>query len=156
RGGNHESLLTDFLIGCCRIATEHYLTGEALSDRLVSGLISNDGIDSQTFPMEKREWPKVAVVGAGAVGSFFGGMLARAGVAVTLIGRAPHVEAIKRCGLFIDSIHFQETISIGASTSFEVLHDAAMVLVCVKSRDTEDAARKIAGCLAPDAIVLSL
>lgn len=106
--------------------------------------------------MEKRDWPKVAVVGAGAVGSFFGGMLARAGIVVTLIGRAPHVEAINRCGLFVDSIHFQETISIAASTSLAVLHDAAVVLICVKSGDTEDVAREIVDCLAPGAIVLSL
>jgi 2-dehydropantoate 2-reductase len=36
------------------------------------------------------------VVGAGAVGSFFGAMLARAGQQVTLIGRAPHVDIIER------------------------------------------------------------
>jgi 2-dehydropantoate 2-reductase len=66
----------------------------------------------------KKEWPTVAVVGAGAVGCYFGGMLARAGAAVTLIGRAPHVDAINRDGLFIDSIHFKESISVSASTWF--------------------------------------
>jgi 2-dehydropantoate 2-reductase len=39
------------------------------------------------------------VVGAGAVGSFFGAMLARAGHKVTLIGRAAHVQAIEANGL---------------------------------------------------------
>ena len=38
--------------------------------------------------------PKIAVLGAGAVGCYFGGMLARAGNAVTLIARANHVAAI--------------------------------------------------------------
>ena len=38
---------------------------------------------------------RIAIVGAGAVGCYFGGMLARAGVPVTLIGRASHVDAIR-------------------------------------------------------------
>ena len=40
----------------------------------------------------------VAVLGAGAVGSYYGAALARSGVAVTLIGRPPHVQAIRRDG----------------------------------------------------------
>ena len=40
------------------------------------------------FPMaEAKKWPRVAVVGAGAVGGYFGGMLARAGAPVIFIGR---------------------------------------------------------------------
>ena len=42
------------------------------------------------------DFRSIAVVGAGAVGSFFGAMLARAGHRVVLIGRPPHVEAIRR------------------------------------------------------------
>jgi len=41
--------------------------------------------------MDSTSWPRVAVVGAGAVGGYFGGMLARAGAHVTLIGRPSHV-----------------------------------------------------------------
>ena len=54
--------------------------------------------------MPEKGWPRIAVVGAGAVGCYFGGMLARAGAPVTLIGRAQRVEAIHRDGLFIDSV----------------------------------------------------
>ena len=43
-------------------------------------------------------WPRVAVIGAGAVGCYYGGMLARAGASVTLVGRPAHVSAIKRDG----------------------------------------------------------
>ena len=39
---------------------------------------------------------KIAVMGAGAVGCYYGGLLARSGHAVTLIGRPVHVEAIQR------------------------------------------------------------
>jgi 2-dehydropantoate 2-reductase len=61
-------------------------------------------------------WPRVAVIGAGAVGGYFGGMLARAGAHVTLIGRSSHVDVWKRDGLFVDSISFQECIAVEAST----------------------------------------
>jgi len=48
----------------------------------------------------------VAVLGAGAVGCFFGGMLVRSGVPVMLMGRARHVGAINACGLFFDGLRF--------------------------------------------------
>jgi len=53
---------------------------------------------------------KVAVMGAGAVGCFFGGMLARAGHDVVLIGRPQHVEAIARDGLRLEAQQFDERI----------------------------------------------
>jgi 2-dehydropantoate 2-reductase len=102
------------------------------------------------------DWPRIAVVGAGAVGCYFGGMLARAGAPVTLIGRRATVEAIARDGLLIDSINFQERVAAGASTQIEAVRDAALVLFCVKTVDTEEAARAMAAHLAAGAIVISL
>jgi 2-dehydropantoate 2-reductase len=101
-------------------------------------------------------WPRVAVMGAGAVGCYFGGMLARADAPVTLIGRREHVEAIAREGLFFDSVNFQERVTVAASTQPDAVRDASLVLFCVKTLDTEEAARAIAPHLAPGAIVLSL
>jgi 2-dehydropantoate 2-reductase len=106
--------------------------------------------------MTDEMWPRIAVLGAGAVGCYFGGLLARAGAPVTLIGRAPHVEAITRDGLFIDSLHFQERVPVAASTSEDAVRDARIVLFCVKSPDTEEVAKTLARRLAPGAIVLSL
>jgi len=97
-----------------------------------------------------------AVVGAGAVGSFFGAMLARAGHRVTLIGRAPHVQAIERDGLQLHMAGRVENVRIAASTELAALRDADLVLFCVKSTDTDAVARQIAPLLAPDALVLSL
>lgn len=54
--------------------------------------------------MDSTSWPRVAVVGAGAVGGYFSGMLARAGARVMLIGRPGHVDVWKRDGLFLDSV----------------------------------------------------
>ncbi len=98
------------------------------------------------------EHPRIAVLGAGAVGCYFGGMLARAGVAVTLIGRARHVEAINADGLFLDGLRFQERIHVLASTDVNAAHDADIVLFCVKTVDTEQAAK----LLRPEALTISL
>jgi 2-dehydropantoate 2-reductase len=106
--------------------------------------------------VEGEKWPKVAVLGAGAVGCYFGGMLTRAGAPVTLIGRAQHVDAIQRDGLWLDSMRFQERIPVAASTAVETAADAAVVLFCVKTLDTEEAARSLAPHLRNDAVVLSL
>ena len=68
------------------------------------------------LPKTDQLYSHIAVMGAGAVGGYFGGMLARAGMRVTFIGRPAFVEAVKRNGLFIDSINFQETVRVEASS----------------------------------------
>src|SRR5579864_7117117 len=98
---------------------------------------------------------RVAVVGAGAVGCYFGGMLARAGVPVTLIGRADHVDAINRDGLFIDRGDFQGYVQVAASTQIEAVRHATIVLLCVKTIDTETAAASIAPLLGNDALLVT-
>jgi 2-dehydropantoate 2-reductase len=98
----------------------------------------------------------VAVLGAGAVGCYFGGMLARAGVPVTLIARPHHAGAIDRDGLWLENLHFQERVPVAAAVSVEAARDSAVVLLCVKTPDTEEAARSLAPHLAPGAVVLSL
>ena len=103
-----------------------------------------------------RATPRVAVVGAGAVGCYYGGMLARAGVPVTLVGRPVHVEAMKRDGLRLTTATSDEHISVEASTDLAAVAGAALVLVCVKSTDTEATATELRAHLAPDARVLSL
>jgi len=102
------------------------------------------------------ESARVAVVGAGAVGSYFGGMLARAGVRVTLIGRPAHVEAIHRDGLFLDCVTFQEKVKVEASTEISAARDAEFVLLCVKTLDTGETMRALKPNLVPGAIVVSL
>ncbi|MCB1932713.1 MAG: 2-dehydropantoate 2-reductase [Candidatus Accumulibacter sp.] len=99
---------------------------------------------------------KIAVMGAGAVGCYYGGMLARAGHAVVLIGRPLHVAAVCRDGLFMDTQSFQARVSMLASTDAAAVRGARLVLCCVKSTDSEDAAAAMAPHLDPDAIVLSL
>ncbi len=98
----------------------------------------------------------VAVVGAGAVGCFYGAMLARAGARVILIGRAVHVDAIARDGLRLDMAGQVETLRVEASTDLAAVRDADLVLFCVKSTDTDAVARDLAPLLGPHAAILSL
>jgi len=82
----------------------------------------------------------VSVLGPGAVGSMFGGHLARAGIDVTLVGRAgPHVDALgDGLRLTLPDGH-TETVDVAVTTDPAAAAPADVVLVCVKSYDTEDA-----------------
>ncbi len=99
---------------------------------------------------------KVAVMGAGAVGCYYGAMLARAGHEVVLIGRPAHVEAVRARGLRLEAQSFDEHVPMAASTEPDAVRGADLVLFCVKSTDTEAAAAQIASHLAPGALVLTL
>ena len=99
---------------------------------------------------------KVAVMGAGAVGCFYGGMLARAGHQVTLIGRPAHVQAVQAQGLRMDTRMFDERVPMAASTEAGAVAGADVVLLCVKSSDTETAGEQMRPHLAPGALLLCL
>lgn len=99
---------------------------------------------------------KVAVMGAGAVGCYFGAMLARAGHEVALIGRPTHVDAVRAKGLFLDTRTFQAYVPMRAGTGPEEAAGADVVLFCVKSADTESAGQALAPHLGADTLVLSL
>jgi 2-dehydropantoate 2-reductase len=103
-----------------------------------------------------KNWPRVAVVGAGAVGGYFGGMLARAGAPVVLIGRSAFVNEVNRHGLILDSIHFQETVRPQAAVELSAAAGAEIVLFCVKTTNTAVTAKQLAPLIAPNAIVVSL
>lgn len=99
---------------------------------------------------------KVAVMGAGAVGCYYGGMLARAGHEVVLIARTQHVDAIHRDGLHLETSTFDEHVRLSASSDPSAVQGAQLVLFCVKSLDTESAGALMLPHLAPDALVLCL
>ncbi len=99
---------------------------------------------------------KIAVMGAGAVGCYYGGMLARAGHEVVLIGRAQHVDAIRRDGLRLTKQDVEERIELAASTETSAAQGAQLVLFCVKSTDTESAAAELAPYLLAETVLLTL
>ena len=108
-------------------------------------------------PLDKTTSPlKVAGMGAGAVGCYYGGMLARAGHDVVLIARPQHVEAIAEGGLRLQTAAFDEHVRVAASSEAGAVQGASLVLFCVKSLDTESAGAQIKPHLAPDTLVLCL
>ena len=99
---------------------------------------------------------RVAVLGAGAVGCFYGGMLARAGHTVTLIGRPQHVQVFEAQGLRMQTLMFDETVKVQASTDASAVAGADLVLFAVKSPDTASAGASMREHLKPGALVLCL
>jgi 2-dehydropantoate 2-reductase len=98
----------------------------------------------------------IAVMGAGAVGCYYGAMLALSGHAVTLIGRRKHVDAVNLNGLVLEKKARLITIPMRASVEPNAVQHAQLVLFCVKSTDTEAAAQAMKPHLSPDAVILSL
>lgn len=99
---------------------------------------------------------RVVVFGAGAVGCSFGGMLARAGRDVVLIGRPDHVEAIRADGLRLQTTTFDEVVPSDATDDPGAVEGADAVLCCVKSAGIEQAGELIAAHLTDDAFALGL
>jgi 2-dehydropantoate 2-reductase len=99
---------------------------------------------------------QVAVIGAGAVGCYYGGLLLKAGHDVTFIGRQPHVDAINAHGLLLDTKTFRGHLPAKAASDTTNFASPDLVLVCVKSADTEQAGASLAGRLRPQTSVLSL
>lgn len=98
----------------------------------------------------------VVVVGAGAVGCYYGALLARAGLSVTMLGRQAAVSAIRAQGLRVASDNETFSVSVRAEDDPQSARDASLVLVCVKSSDTTNAAQSLQPYLRSDALVLSL
>jgi len=98
----------------------------------------------------------IAVMGAGAVGCFYGAMLARAGCRVTLVGRQAHVDAMRRSGLRLEMQGKELSVPVEATTGPEGVKDADLVLFSVKSPDTEAAGLSMAPYLGPDTAILTL
>jgi 2-dehydropantoate 2-reductase len=99
---------------------------------------------------------KIYVLGSGAVGCYFGGMLARAQQDVTFIARPERTHALNDAGLEMDCKAFHETIQVKASSDLSTLRDADLVLLSVKSLDTERTLTDIKSILPRKAVILSL
>jgi 2-dehydropantoate 2-reductase len=95
-------------------------------------------------------------MGAGAVGCYYGAMLARAGHQVTLVGRAQHVEAVRRSGLRLQTATFDEHVKLKAESDAAAVRGARLILFSVKSPDTEAAGKAMASFVEKDAAILTL
>jgi len=100
---------------------------------------------------------RIAVMGTGGTGGFYGGLLARAGEDVTFIARGAHLEAIRAHGLTVKSrLAGEFTIPARATADPRSIGVVDLVLFCVKTYDTEPAAALIRPAVGPDTVVLSV
>src|SRR5579884_2947880 len=112
---------------------------------------------------------QIAVVGAGAVGCYFGATLALAGEEFTLFARPQQAAALSAHGLDFESIAATPAPAAGASSlpsrrrvpvrataDHSRLRDAGLILLCVKSYDTQEAAQQMAPYVSDGATVLCL
>jgi 2-dehydropantoate 2-reductase len=100
---------------------------------------------------------RIAVVGAGGTGGYFGGLLARAGQDVTFIARGAHLEALRARGLTVESkLAGTFTVPVQATDTPSEVAPVDLILFCVKTYDTDTAAEGIRPMIRPDAVLLSL
>jgi len=100
---------------------------------------------------------RIAIMGSGGVGGYYGGLLACAGHDVTFIARGAHLAAIRAHGLQIKSVHGDLTIAPAQATDNPAgVGPVELVLVTVKTTATDEAARAIRPLVGPATVVLSL
>ncbi|HWI15998.1 MAG TPA: 2-dehydropantoate 2-reductase [Burkholderiales bacterium] len=99
---------------------------------------------------------KIAVMGSGGVGGYFGGRLAKAGCDVTFVARGAHLAAMREHGLKIESqagdIHVPH---VKATDDPATIGPVDIVMFCVKLADTESAARSIQPLFGPGTGIVS-
>ncbi|MFN0317145.1 MAG: ketopantoate reductase family protein, partial [Burkholderiales bacterium] len=100
---------------------------------------------------------RIYVIGSGAMGGFYGGLLFRAGYDVTLIdNREAHVALIQRDGLKLDGVRGEHTVRLPARTSIEGLPPCDLAIIFTDTNSTQDAARAAARILKPEGFALTL
>ncbi len=99
---------------------------------------------------------KIAVMGAGGVGGYFGAHLAANGVDVTFIARGEHLAAMRRDGLKLLSASGDMTLKpVRATDDPASIGHADLVMISVKLWSTKDAARAIVPLMGPNSAVVS-
>ncbi|MEA2032960.1 MAG: 2-dehydropantoate 2-reductase [Euryarchaeota archaeon] len=100
---------------------------------------------------------KFLIMGAGALGTAFGGMLADAGHDVTLIGREKHIKPIREHGLRISGIWGSHVIkNMGTMSELKTIYKPDVVLLTTKSFDTENTMQELQPLIADNSVVISL
>ena len=100
---------------------------------------------------------RIAVMGTGGTGGYFGGLLTRAGEDVTFIARGEHLEAIRKSGLAIKSVLSGDfSIPANATDNTQDIGPVDLILFCVKAYDNIAAADQIRPLIGPETVVLSV
>ena len=99
---------------------------------------------------------RIAIVAPGAVGGYFGGLLANSGEDVVALARGAHLAAIRANGLRLEGPRGDVTVRLTASDHAAELGAVDVVLFAVKLYQIEDAARAAAPLFGPDTLGISL
>ena len=100
---------------------------------------------------------RIAIFGSGGVGGYFGARLAQAGRAVVFIARGPHLEAIRRDGLRVESLAGDCVIRpVDVTDAPRSIGQVDVVIVCVKAWQVHEAATAMLSMLGPQTFVLPL
>ncbi len=100
---------------------------------------------------------RIAVVGVGGTGGYFGGLLARAGRDVTFIARGETLAALHNRGLTVKSqVEGPFTVAVNATDDPSEVGPVDFVLFCVKAYDTTEVAKMIRPLVGADTVILSV
>lgn len=99
---------------------------------------------------------KIAIIGAGAVGGYYGALLSRAGADVSFVARGAHRDAIRANGLRIIGVQGDFTVQLPAEDDPSKIGPVDVVILTVKTYDNVSAFPLIAPLLGPDTCVLTL
>jgi 2-dehydropantoate 2-reductase len=100
---------------------------------------------------------KILIMGTGGVGGYYGGLLAQQGNEVTFIARGAHLYAIRHEGLKVKSIHGDFTVFPANATQDPAkVEPVDLILFCVKTYSTDEAAQAIRPAMGPQTAILSL
>lgn len=100
---------------------------------------------------------KIVIVGPGAIGSLFAGFLTKSGFTVWLVDKdSNRVEKIKKNGIYIKDFKQKFKIKINITTSVQEIKTCDLIIICVKSYDTESALEKIKTLIKDKTLILTL
>ncbi len=100
---------------------------------------------------------KIAIMGTGGVGGYYGGLLAQGGHDVTFIARGAHLKAIQENGLRVKSIHGDFHVKPAQATDDPAqIGPVDLVVFCTKTYTTDEAAEQIKPMVASETTVLPL
>ena len=98
---------------------------------------------------------RIAVIGSGGIGGYYGALLAKAGHDVVFVARGSHLEAMQRHGLTVRTPAGETTVPVTAVGDTGRVGPVDLVLFCVKSYDTESAAPLLRPLMGRDTTVLT-
>jgi len=98
---------------------------------------------------------KIAIMGTGGIGGYFGGSLAHAGLDVTFIARGQHLQAIREHGLQVQSPNGDFVIKPAKATDNPAeIGDVDVILFCVKAYDVEQATELMRPLIGAQTVIL--